>query len=1208
MKRKILIVLVLLTILLASLWTYVQSDSFSLRVRPYIVQPLQQILGPEAHIGWIKVNLIPLYLEVRDLSLPAGKFTAAVTLRKIRFYFNPIPLLYKTLSFPSILLVDPRIKMHRSEEGTLDLADLAKAVRENLTARQSGGGSVYTFHIGTITVRNGEVSLDDASSRIAASLRGVQLIAKASVAEKSATVRLTEGDVTVASPGMRTVSGTARMAVVYERGSLHVHSIIFRTDHSELDTKGTVQIGGGGALNLLLKAHIGGRDLGSISMILGQGPNKSGPQIDATAAIHGTMLRPAVKGNILLSGIAYHGMLLRKGNAAFSYDGGTLAVSGSDWELSRGSHRTAVKSLSADAVIAREKLTFRRFRAEADGTELVLGGTISIAEGYRLAFSLSANDATSLSLFLTGTGVNGPIKLSGELTGPLSSPSFEGKLAAGPLSIRKVLFRTVDATVSFRNGTFFLDRALIHQGRSKYLLEGSIDVTGKEPFYRARLSANRSDVKGIIALFYRSLPLDIPASGELDFIGTARSFRGDGRLNLEAGVAYGEPYDRGKIIVELTPTHVSFPDVALEKGGGTIQGSGWIGFDKTYQADISGRDIELSSVQRLGETPLSGRCTVSIHSAGNFSRPSVQADARCEELFSHRVSLGAARLGLSISNGSLAVDAMVGKEMLKISGSMKFLPSHPWALNAEIHDRDIDPAIFIETENIVSRMRLAADGTLQARGNGFDLHSVYGSSSFKTLGFTLGDLRIENEGTAAIGMKAGRLQVHSLVLTGAGTRLVVSGSAVPARDVDATFSGTAHLSLLRLLYPEVEHGDGTAAVELTVRDTWSNPEVSGKLSLHEGLIKIRDIPQKFTALNGTIRFDGGRVSTDGLTGEIGGGTISVTGTAVLKGSTLMDFSSRAAIENVTVRYPAGLTALLGGTLYYDGDAESQTLSGEVSVRKARYEKRVDWKSMLVDFSRGFTQRKKESVGWIGETQLNVRFSGKENIVFESNLAKIPLDIDMLFRGTVNQPQVLGRIEARKGEVYFRRNVFRILYASADFTDPSRINPILDVQAETKVREYRIRLGVSGTADRAVVTFVSDPPLSDSNILSLLALGRTGEELKGTEQELGFGEAASLATGKFQDILESKARSLTGLDRFQVDPYLSKSDVAVPRVTVGKEVMQDRLYMTYSSNVGAAMPEQDFRIEYILNRNISLVGEYDEMGQVGADLKFRFEFR
>jgi autotransporter translocation and assembly factor TamB len=76
----------------------------------------------------------------------------------------------------------------------------------------------------------------------------------------------------------------------------------------------------------------------------------------------------------------------------------------------------------------------------------------------------------------------------------------------------------------------------------------------------------------------------------------------------------------------------------------------------------------------------------------------------------------------------------------------------------------------------------------------------------------------------------------------------------------------------------------------------------------------------------------------------------------------------------------------------------------------------------------------------------------------------------------------------------------------------------------------------------------------------------------------------------------------------VDPYVSKGDVTVPRVTVGKEIVQDKIYVTYSSNVGSTTPEQIFRIEYILNRHFSLVGERNELGNTGADIKYRFEFK
>jgi translocation and assembly module TamB len=265
--------------------------------------------------------------------------------------------------------------------------------------------------------------------------------------------------------------------------------------------------------------------------------------------------------------------------------------------------------------------------------------------------------------------------------------------------------------------------------------------------------------------------------------------------------------------------------------------------------------------------------------------------------------------------------------------------------------------------------------------------------------------------------------------------------------------------------------------------------------------------------------------------------------------------------------------------------------------------------MLVDIGKGLHQKKKTDIGWIGDTQINIRFYGKDSILLDNNLAKVPLDVDVFLRGTVNQPQLLGRLEARKGTVYFRKNEFKILHASADFVDPDRVNPVLDIQAEIQARQYRITLAVTGTADRAVVALISEPSLPDADILSLLALGKTSTELKGKGSDVGMSEAYYFATGQLQDVVESSARNLTGLDRFQVDPYVNKGDITVPRVTVGKEIVQNKIYLTYSSNVGATTPEQIFRLEYILSRHFALVGQVDETNSdTGIDIRYRFEFK
>jgi translocation and assembly module TamB len=499
-----------------------------------------------------------------------------------------------------------------------------------------------------------------------------------------------------------------------------------------------------------------------------------------------------------------------------------------------------------------------------------------------------------------------------------------------------------------------------------------------------------------------------------------------------------------------------------------------------------------------------------------------------------------------------------------------------------------------------------------AQGRGLDPSTFSGEAIFNRLSVFIGDYRIDNDSDVKLAAEGGKISIRALNFVGADTRFGVSGWVRPMAEMDIALKGSVNLSILKLLYREVEYATGVAEVKFGIRDDWKKPDMTGELVLRNGEVKIKDIPQRFSALNSKIVFEQGRIVTDSLSGEVGGGTLSASGWAQLSGVKLRAFSAKTSMENVTVRYPEGLVSTLSGELYYDGDASEQSLAGDITIRRARYDKRVEWKSMLVDIGRGLYQKKKTEVGWIGDTQINVRFHGENNILFQNNLAKMPLDVDVFLRGTVNHPQLLGRIEARKGVVYFRRNEFKILRATVDFVDPNRMNPVLDIQAETLVREYTIRLAVTGTADHAVVTFISEPSLVDSDILAMLALGKTGSELKGKETGVGVGEATSFATGQFQDVIERNARRLTGLDRFQVDPYVGKSDTSVPRVTVGKELVQNKLFVTYSSNVGATAPEQNFRIEYVLNRHFSLVGEGVETENngtnIGADIKYRFEFK
>src|SRR5208283_767449 len=271
---------------------------------------------------------------------------------------------------------------------------------------------------------------------------------------------------------------------------------------------------------------------------------------------------------------------------------------------------------------------------------------------------------------------------------------------------------------------------------------------------------------------------------------------------------------------------------------------------------------------------------------------------------------------------------------------------------------------------------------------------------------------------------------------------------------------------------------------------------------------------------------------------------------------------------------------------------SQTILGDVEIIRAKYTERVEWKSWLL----GFRQKEKPKVEStrLDNTKLNVRVSGS-NLSIDNNVAKASAKMDILLRGTIGQPVVLGKLEAKQGLVYFRNNEFKILQTTVDFSNPDQIMPYFVIVAQTKVRNYNIMLTLDGYVNQFTLSLSSDPFLAETDIFSLLTVGQIGKNLKGLEGGIGAGEATSFLTGKMQDVFEERFRTITGLDRLSIEPSvtpmsegaltttaaLSNSTGTIsPRVTVSKQLLGDKLYVTYSAATGSG-EAQVLRLEYLL---------------------------
>ncbi|MGB8837358.1 MAG: translocation/assembly module TamB domain-containing protein, partial [Candidatus Acidiferrales bacterium] len=184
--------------------------------------------------------------------------------------------------------------------------------------------------------------------------------------------------------------------------------------------------------------------------------------------------------------------------------------------------------------------------------------------------------------------------------------------------------------------------------------------------------------------------------------------------------------------------------------------------------------------------------------------------------------------------------------------------------------------------------------------------------------------------------------------------------------------------------------------------------------------------------------------------------------------------------------------------------------------------------------------------------------------------------------------------------------FTLTRGDVNFANPFQLDPELNIEATSTISQYQVTINFSGRASKLSLSYRSDPPLPDSDIIALLSVGSTGQESAlrssgGAGQNYG---ATALLSEAISSGLGGRIEHLFGISHFRVDPFLAGTATesnASARVTIEQQVTRD-LTITYSSNA-ASDQQQLIQVEYHVKRDLSIVFLRDVNGTYGLDIKF-----
>ncbi|HEX8501991.1 MAG TPA: translocation/assembly module TamB domain-containing protein [Pyrinomonadaceae bacterium] len=868
----------------------------------------------------------------------------------------------------------------------------------------------------------------------------------------------------------------------------------------------------------------------------------------------------------------------------------------------------------------------------------------------------------------------GSLRFAGTVTGDLDSPVVNGRFELQSLTVRgrdlgalSVDIASTAADTRLENGRLAepdggginFSAVIPRTGENNIAFDAVLENANAGSLLGALGVGGQAENQGTAGAVVSNLSGMGPASGKISVTGYPGAMQGSADLRVAAGRIGTQPYDEVVARATFSGSNVNLDAFEMRLGDGRVTASGGVelgegahGVPNVNVKDfrVEGKNVELGLVATLfggrGLPALSGKADFTATVSGNPLDPTtLRADlsARGRDVTVNGQPAGELTLvGRMTSDQKFVAELTTGllgqpqvvRATLDLAGE-----NLPLTVETTLTGADLTPLFAALLNNPNVRVTGRAAGTIRASGDLLDEEGAFtpgaiaGRAEFSELTVQVEDVPLTAESPLVVTFKPNEVTFERTRFTGPGTNIVFGGTAALGAGGRQSLTVNGDLNL-RVLSSARRNFfmSGVARVAAGITGTFEQPQVTGTASVQGVSLALLLSNERLTAteINGSVRFNSNQANIESLTGRLGGGRFAVTGGALLTGFVPTQFRVLARGENVTVPAAAFVTlpAFLGdlpttadASLEIRGGTEGVIAQGTIKVRRTEITEDIDLAD-LIDrrnevpiTSGGGGGGGGGGAGFLGPTTVDLTIQGQDALVVRNNLADMVGSLSIRVHGPIDAPVTSGRITATRGTVAFRNDRYEILRATVDLPPRVEAPPVINLQAQSDIRGYRVTVTMSGPLSGGLTTTAtSDPPLPQADVIALITTGNLsgGPEGTSTLAQTGLGTATSLLTDTLINAPVQKATDkLFGLNRFEFDPVIAGRGGQSPtaRLTVGRQVNRN-LAITYSTNV-TGETNQVIAVEYRVSDRLSFIAQYQQ-GSTDAlrssSNNFNFELR
>lgn len=944
-----------------------------------------------------------------------------------------------------------------------------------------------------------------------------------------------------------------------------------------------------------------------------------------------------------------------------------------DFSGETGTAATGTNPLSGTVALSATDGLFQIERANlrTQASEINASGQFSFArKDSNLQINLASSDANELQNVLASTGLlpsieeqlhrynvalDGKLMFDGTLRGSLDNPSVEGRafldslivngrdlgslLAA--LNVTPAEINVTEGRLTERDGgglQFTLNAP--RTGQNNISIDATLDRANAGNLLAALPSDGTSSVGGAPAAApFADVQADV--SGRLRITGFPDAMTGEATLRVGPGYLSGEHFDSIVAQATFSGSKVNLNRVDARFDAGAILASGTYDTGtRAFDIEANGTGIQLNRLtafaKNTGGLPqVSGTAEITAHATGiftDFTTYQVTINGTGRDVKINGRDTGQLALvgrtenrqfNLTLTTGILGQPQVV---TARVDLSNKLLPT---TIETNFSNADLSGlfAALLPPGTAVT-VTGHATGRLSAEGNLYDENDEFlsykglrGSANFTDLTVQVEDVQLSAVSPLLVQFSSDEVVFEKTRFTGQGTNVLFGGTLAvgPGGHQNLSVNGQLNLRVLNGISPDF-FLSGAADVSVRVGGSYEQPILTGQASVAGASVSaiITDQRLQVSNVDGRIIFNSNFVQISSLTGTMGGGRVSITGGAQLTGYLPSKFRFNVHGDQVTVPYPTGFRTTADADLEINGSRDLRSgvittfVTGPVNLRRAEYTQDIE----LADF---INQRPEASLTEGGEstlaatTQLDLRIEGRDALVVRNNLADVVGSVSLRVVGPVEDPIVSGRISASRGTLNFRRERYEVTRGYIDLPGQRGADPVLNIQAESEIRGYRVIADLTGPLSQPSATVRSDPALPQVDVVSLILTGELSQEGSGTSvlAQSGVGTAASLlANTIINEPLRRATSKLYGLS-LELDPLVAGRGGASPtaRLRVTQPISRN-ISVTYSTNVTADQ-NQILAVQYRVSDRLFFIAQYEQGSANGFSSRndnFSFEIR